>query len=382
MIIKKTFKFRLRPTKDQCDLLLQFAGSCRWIYNRGLNQRSTLWKEEKKSISLYDQNNELVALKKGSETSWLKDVHSQILQQSLRDLSLAFEHFFRRTKKGGAPGYPHFRCKGDRESFRYPQGVSVLGKKVFLPKIGFVKFRKSREVEGEIKQTTVLLEGGDAWYVCFSCEIEQPEVQLEVKDVLGIDLGLEHFATLASNLGIQEIKNPRFFKKDLFKLKYLSRQLSRKKKGSQNRLKAKIKLNKWHAKIRCKRADFLHKLSTTLVKSHDMIVVESLQVQSLLKKAPKYLARAISDAGWRSFLQMLAYKCVEQGKKLEAVGKYFPSTKQCFRCQKKNEVPLHIRKYSCSCGHLMHRDHNAALNLQAAGMTVLKACGATALAGR
>ena len=182
MIFKKTFKFRLSPNSAQLVLFAQFAGACRWIYNRGLAERTRLWKEEKKSVSLYTQNNELVALKKEEETAWLKDVHSQILQQSLGDLKSAYDHFFRRVKNQEVPGYPRFRCKGDNESFRYPQGVSVKDKKVYLPKVGWVRFRKSREIEGDIKQTTIIQEG-NTWNICFSCEIEKPDPVVEIKVV-------------------------------------------------------------------------------------------------------------------------------------------------------------------------------------------------------
>ena len=172
MIIRKTFKYCLRPNRETSEFFARFAGSCRWVYNRGLEQRKRAWEEEKRSITLYRQNNELTNLKKQEETSWLKEVHSQILQQSLSDLDKAYAAFFSRVKSGTqAPGYPRFRCKGDGDSFRYPQGVKVSEDRVFLPKIGWVRFRKSREVEGCIKQTTVIREG-DRWYVCFSCEID------------------------------------------------------------------------------------------------------------------------------------------------------------------------------------------------------------------
>jgi IS605 OrfB family transposase len=274
MIFTKTFKFRLRPNRKQESLCCQSAGGARWIFNRGLNQRNTLWEEEKRSISLFDQNNELVLLKNQEETSWLTIIHSQVLQQALHDLNEA------------------------------------------------------------------------------------------------IDVGLEHFATIATEEGIEEINSPRFLKKKLARIKYLSRRLSKKKLRSQNRLKAKQALNAEHARIKNQRKDWQHKLSTHLVKSHDKIVIESLAVKELLEKETKSRARAISDAGWRGFLQMLKYKCEERGKELLEVGRYFPSTKQCYKCKNRNEISLEQREYSCSCGHRVHRDHNAALNLRAAGMSV------------
>jgi putative transposase len=312
----------------------------------------------------------LVLLKNKEETSWLNDIHSQVLQQALHDLNAAFDHFFRRVKNKETPGYPHFRCKGENDSFRYPQGVQVKQDYVWLPKIGWVRFRKSREIEGKIKQTTVIKEG-EYWYVCFTCEIARHQKNsADSTDIIGIDVGLEHFATIATNEGIEEIKSPCFLKKRLAKIKFLSKSLSRKQKKSKNRLKAKQMLSAKHARIKNQRRDWQHKLSTQLVKSHDKIVVESLAVKELLEKEPRHRARGISDAGWRGFLQMLKYKCEEKGKQLLEVGRYFPSTKQCYKCKSKNEMPLNKREYSCSCGHQMHRDHNAALNLRAAGMSV------------
>lgn len=231
MIFTKTFKFRLRPNRKKTNLCAQFAGAGRWIYNRGLDQRNKLWEEEKRGISYFDQNNELVLLKNKEKTSWLKEIHSQVLQQALYDLNEAFGHFFRRVKNRETPGYPHFRCKGDHDSFRYPQGVKVKEDYVWLPKIGWVRFRKSREIEGEIKQTTVIGEG-KYWYVCFACDIEKhQEHSVEsAEDIVGIDVGLEHFATIAMETKIEEIKSPYFLNKRLSKIRYLSRRLSKKGK--------------------------------------------------------------------------------------------------------------------------------------------------------
>jgi putative transposase len=377
MIVKKTFRFCLLPTASQEETFFQFAGACRFIYNRGLSQKKEAWEKEKRSITLFDQNKELTELKQQEKTVWLKTIHSQVLQQSLEDLDKAYQHFFRRVKNKEVSGYPKFKCRGDKDSFRYPQGVKLENNRVFLPKIGWVRFRKSREVKGELKQTTVILEG-NKWYVCFSCEWEEASRSFTFfpSDVLRIDLGLEHFATLASREVLEEIANPRFLRQGLKHLRYLSRQLSKKLYRSKNWEKAKAKLQIFAAKVQRKRQDFLHKLSTRIVESQDVIVVESLKIKGLLMKVPKALARSISDAGWGKFLQMLKYKCEYAGKKLIEASAFFPSTQLCSRCQTKNSIDLSTREYRCNCGLVVHRDHNAALNLRAVGMTVLKACGA------
>ena len=224
MIIQKAFKFRLRPNGRTQNLCAQFAGACRWVYNRGLARRKELWEEEGKSLTLFDQNKEVTQLKRREETEWLQTIHSQALQQALGDLDQVYQNFFARVKRGEKPGYPHFRSKGSRDSFRYPQGVKIKDDWVFLPKIGWVRFRKSREIEGTLKQTTVILDGGK-WYVSFVCELERPSCpEIQPKTVLGIDLGLEHFAVMADERGITEIANPRFLRNELSHLRYLSPQ--------------------------------------------------------------------------------------------------------------------------------------------------------------
>lgn len=246
-----------------------------------------------------------------------------------------------------------------------------------MPKIGWVRFRKTREIKGKLNQTTIIKEG-NAWYVCFSCEWEEIDQIQKIKDarVVGIDVGLENFATIASNELFSEVASPRFLAKSLSHLRFLARQLSSKIKFSKNWVKAKTKLQAFHAKLRYRRQDFLHKLSTDLVKNHDVIAVESLKVKELLMNAPRSLARNISDAGWGQFLEMLKYKCTYTGKKLAEAAEFFPSTQLCSQCGCRNKIGLSTRQYSCGCGLVIHRDRNAALNLQAVGMTVLKACGA------
>lgn len=374
--MKKTFRFRLRPKPKQLSLFAQACGACRWIYNRALAKRKTVWEDEQRSISLYEQNKELTLLKRVSETAWLKEVHSQVLQQALHDLDGAYQHFFRRIKEKETPGYPKFRRKGDNDSFRYPQGVRVKDDWVYLPKIGQVRFRKSQEVEGVIKQTTVKFEAGH-WYVLFSCEVEVSEPQpIENPRSVGVDLGLKTFAVFAGDGGIEEISNPRFQKKALSRIRYLSRQLSKKIKFSKNRSRARRALSHCHHSIRNKRNDFLQKISTKLVKSHDKIVVESLKVKKLLMSSSVSMARSISDVGWRQFLQMVKYKCKHLGKVLIEVGQFFPSTQLCSRCGRRHPMALSDRTYNCQCGLSMDRDHNAALVLRAAGASVqsLRSC--------
>ena len=382
MIVRRAFKFRLNPNRGQYEKFGQFAGARRWIYNWGLELRQKTYSETKKTLSCFEQNNQLVFLKEQPMTKWLDTVHSQVLQQALKDLDQAYQHFFRRVKQGETPGHPKFRKRGVRDTFRYPQGVKVQESKVYLPKIGWVKFRKSREIQGDIKETTIVQEG-EHWYVCFSCEWEKSAPQpapIDEERAIGIDLGIKHFAVSASGTSNipQFISNLRIFNRLLSRLKILSRRLAKKAKGSRNRLKARLQLSKLHARIANVRKNFAQQLSTQIVKNHDIICVESLDISELLQKSARSLSRNIADAAWRYFLNCLKYKTEEFGKHLVEVGKYFPSTQICSSCLNRQKLDLTMREYHCpNCGLKIDRDLNSAISLKAAGMTVLTACGAT-----
>ena len=382
MILRKGFKYRLDPKGDQKQLFAQFSGASRFLYNRGLEQRKAAYENEGKSITYFEQNTELVSLKRQEGALWLKDIHSQVLQQSLKNLDTAFQNFFKNVKAGKKPGFPRFKCKGIRDSFRYPQGVRIKADRVYLPKIGWVDFRKSREIEGKIKQTTVLREG-EHWYVSFSTEQEVSDPKpfpIDEEKAIGIDMGLKHFATMASGRANNPtyISNPRFLLSHLPKLRLLARRLSKKVKFSKNWLKAKKQLAKLHARIKHCREDFAHKLSTSIVKSHDIICVEGLNIANLLEKGTKNLARSIADASWRLFLRCLQYKAKAQGKHFVETGQYFPSTQTCSCCGARKKMELSDREYRCSnCSIVIERDLNSAILEKAAGMSVLKACGVT-----
>jgi putative transposase len=374
MIKKRAFRYRLKPANSQREKFLQFAGARRWIFNRGLEQRQKAYLEGKK-LSYYEQNNELVHLKE--EFPWLNDIHSQVPQQSLKDLDLAYQHFFRRVKNKEKPGFPRFKKKGVKDSFRFPQGVRVEGSQAYLPKIGWVKFRKSREIEGTLKETTIIQEG-KAWMISFFCEIEASTplpAPIDENKAIGIDLGLTTFATTSSGKDniCQEIKKPQHFKKSLSKIKHHSKRLSKKAPKSNNRLKARLKLSKLHARVKNQRNDFTQKLSTEMVKNHDIFCIESLDISSLLTKNSRTMSRAIGDTGWRSFLHCLKYKAEEKGKHVVEAGKYFPSSQLCSSCLSQKEMPLKEREYVCLvCGLKIGRDYNSAIVLKAAGMSVLK----------
>ncbi len=379
MIIRKAFFYRLKPKKPQRTQLANFSGACRYIYNRGLEERKKAYEEKSKPLTYFEQNIELTKFKQEQKTSWLKEIHSQVLQQALKDLDQSFQHFFRRVKQKQTPGYPKFKCKGIRDSFRYPQGVKIQDDQAYLPKIGWIKFRKSRDIQGMLKQTTISRRG-EHWYISFSCEIETdtpPKIPILEEKAVGIDVGLIHYGVLASGKSnnCTIIPPPKFLKTLLPRMRVLSKRLSKKQKGSQNWKKAKRQLAKLHAKIRHARENFAHQLSTLIVKSHDIICVESLNIAELMQSK---LSRSIADAGWRQFLTYLKYKAHEKGKHFVEIGKYYPSSQLCSSCGHKQKIELKERKFCCQKCHLqIDRDYNSSIVIKAAGMSVLNACGAT-----
>lgn len=373
MIAAKTFRYRLEPNAAQRQLFARFAGCCRFMFNQGLAARKASYEAEGKTLSYADQCKMLPELKKAEETAWLGEVHSQVLQQALKDLDSAYQHFFRRVKNGESPGFPKFKKKGQKDAFRYPQGVKVEGGRVYLPKIGWVKYRDSRPAEGKILQATIKREG-EHWFVSLACEVELPDpapVAVTEDRAVGIDVGLKSFAVLSDGT---EIENPRFLRAALAKLKRAQRRLSRKAKRSNNWKRQVAKVVKLHIKVKNSRKDFAHKVSTAIVKNHDVIAVEDLNIKGMVKN--RHLSRAISDVGWGLFLDMLKYKAEWAGKHFVQIGRFEASSKTCSACGEKKPMPLSVRTYACGgCGTVIDRDWNASLNIRAAGLVVLNACG-------
>ncbi len=372
MVIQKTFSFRLDPSKNQCIQFAQYAGSARYIFNYGLSSIKKALEEKNKIPTYTDIANKLPRLKKATETAWLKTIHSQVLQQSLKDLDSGMKSFYRRLKAKQTPGFPRFKCKGIKDSFRFPQYIKCENSKVYLPKIGWVKYRNSRPLEGMIKQATVKRHGIH-WNIHIVCEIAQEisEKAIDSAKIVGIDVGLLNFAYLSNGIVIE---NPTFLKKDLRRLQHAQKKHSRKKRGSKNRKKSALKLNKLHERIANKRRDFLHKVSTDIVENQDVIIVEDLNIKGMVQN--RHLSRSLSDAGLGEFMFFLKYKTGWQGKKYVQIDRFVPTSKRCSSCENKQDMPLRIRRYKCNaCGINLDRDYNAALNIRAAGLAILKACG-------
>ena len=363
--IHKAFKFRLDTTPQQEQQFRQYAGSVRWVWNRMLEQRNQAFQAGIKFPSTHDQVKQLPALKRQEETTWLNTIHSQVLQDAVLDLDDAFERYFRKQC-----WYPKFKTKhGKRQSFTYPQGVKVEGDRVWLPKIGWVRFRKSCEVEGVIKRATISRKAS-GWYVALNCEVKLSKPAkgaVTAENSIGIDLGSIDLVTTSRG---EKIPNPRHYRKLERKLKREQRRLSRKKLGSNNRLKQKQKVGRLHEQIANRRKDCLHKISRRLVDENQAIFCEDLNVLGIAKR----MGKSVGDAGWSELVRQLKYKSEWAGKTVLQIGRYFPSSKKCSRCgYKHTELELAERTWVCpNCGRVHDRDVNGAVNLHREGLAHLK----------
>ena len=281
----------------------------------------------------------------------------------MKDLDRAFKAFFEKRAR-----FPRFKTrKKDQPRFRIPQRVKVEDSKVYVPKVGWVRIRQSQPIDCPIKGATFKRDADGHWYVSLTAEFEMPDVPLPPANperVVGIDLGLRHFAVLSD--GTPPIDPPQFYRKGLAKLRRAQRALSRKQKGSKNREKARKRLAKLHRKIANQRRDFHHKVARKLVNRYGTIVHEDLNVQALSRS---YVAKGIHDAGWAQFLAILAYKAEEAGRRVIKVDPKYTS-QDCPVCGHREKKPLWVRVYTCpQCGTLLHRDVAAAQNILAKAWT-------------
>jgi putative transposase len=362
----KTFVYKLRLTPEQAALLTETVETCRYLYNHALGERKAAYGERGESIGFVRQSASLPALKR--ESPYLPRVHSQVLQDVLHRVDRAFQAFFRRVKAGATPGYPRFKGRGWYDSFTYPQwgnGVKLGGGRLILSKIGALRLHTDRPLEGTPKTCTIVRKV-DGWYASIACEVVPSPLPPTGKAV-GVDVGLESFATLSNGA---QIANPRYYRAAERKLKQAQRRLSRRVKGSNRRRKARELLAKVHLRVKRARQDFAHKTARTLVTEYDQIAVEKLNIRGMVRNHP--LAKSISDVGWGLFLNILIAKAASAGRVVVEVNPAGTSQvcAQCGECVPKR---LAVRWHSCPyCGCELHRDHNAALN-------ILKRGGGTAV---
>lgn len=388
MQIKKAYKFRLKPSKTQCQQLQEIAGCCRFVWNKiyYLNQERLA---NKQGIIWYEESDFWSKLWKASdEYSFLKVAPAQCLQQKLMDLAKAYKDGF--DKSQPLKRLPKPKRRYYHNSFRFPQPsqVEINNRRIKLPKLGWIGFSKSRDIEGELRNVTVSQDSGH-WYISVQVEQTLPAVIHPSKSCIGLDLGIKKFAALST---LELIESPHAYKVLEKKLAKAQRKLAKKQRFSQNWKKQKAKIQKLHSKIAHVRRDFQHKLSTLLSKSHAMIVVEDLKISNMSKsakgtlddpgrnvKAKSGLNKSILDQGWGEFLRQLNYKLGWLGGFLLKVAPQYTS-QRCHRCghtERSNRPKQEI--FCCqACGFEMNADINAARNILAAGHVVL-ACGESGL---
>ena len=376
MLVHKAYRYELDPNNRQRTSLHEHAGVARFAYNWGLEQRIALFKEKhgnERLTNAIHQHKSLNALKR-TQFPWMYECSKCAPQEALRDLNRAFQYFYRGIKQGRRVGFPRFKRKGVKDSFRLTGTIKFKGRKIQLPRIGTIRIKEQKQsyYKGRILSVTVRRRA-DRWFVSVTVEEDISDPFLIRGPTVGVDLGIKTLATLSDGT---TFSNPQALGSRLEKLRKLSKSVSRKKKGSRNREKARLRLAKMYLKAFNIRQDTLHKLTTYLAKSHSRIVIEDLGVSGMMKN--QRLARAIADVGWYEFRRHLEYKCQWYGSRLHVVKRTFPSSKRCSGCgHKKKELSLSEREYECEeCGLKIDRDLNAALNLVTVSLPeTLTACG-------
>ena len=363
MLVRKSFQFSLRPTKKQQHFLQEQLDECRWLYNTFLEHR-ILAHELEIPLTKNNQSMLIPLLKKERES--LGIVHSQVLQNVVDRLDKAYKAFFRRCKAGEKPGFPRFRGMHRYNSFCFPQsGFSLVGGELKLSKLGNIRVKMHRPIEGEIKTCTLRRNASGDWLVSLSCEVElQPLPRKE--EAIGIDVGLETFATLSNG---KEIANPRFFRQGEKSLAKAQKKFSKLAKGTKERRKVGKVVSKIHERISNQRKDFCHKESKKIVDNYQYISIEELNIPKMVEGS--YLAKSIMDASWNQFHQFLTYKAAEAGRTLKSVNPAYTS-QDCYNCGHREAKKLSQRTHCClQCGYMATRDLNAAQNILALGLNGL-----------
>lgn len=384
----QAFKFQLRPGGQQEREMRRFAGACRFVFNRALALQNENHEAGNKYIPYGKMASWLVEWKNATEMQWLKDSPSQPLQQSLKDLERAYKNFFQKRA-----AFPRFKKRGQNDAFRYPQGVKLdqENSRIFLPKLGWMRYRNSRQVTGVVKNVTVSQSCGK-WYISIQTESEVSTPVHPSASMVGLDAGVAKLATLSDGTVFEPVNS---FQKNQKTLARLQRQLSRKVKFSNNWQKQKRKIQRLHSCIAKIRRDYLHKVTTTVSKNHAMIVIEDLKVSNMSKsaagtvsqpgrnvRAKSGLNRSILDQGWYEMRRQLEYKQLWRGGQVLAVPPAYTS-QRCACCgHTAKENRLSQSKFRCQvCGYTANADVNGARNILAAGHAVL-ACGEMVQSGR
>jgi putative transposase len=369
-VVRRPYRYRFYPSSEQADLLNRTFGSVRYVYNRALAERSRAWTHEQRRVTFADTCRMLTQWKAEPETAWLREVSVVALQQGLQHLQNAYVNFWGKRSK-----YPRFKSRHKsrasatftRSGFRYRDG------RIWLAKMGApLDIRWSRPLPEGAEPSTVAVsrDAAGRWHISILVE-EAVEPLPPAQSAVGIDAGITSLVTLSTG---EKITNPKHERRDRVRLAMAQRRLAKKQKGSANREKAKVRAAKAHARIADRRRDFLHKLSTRIIRENQTVIIEDLTVRNMLRNHS--LARAISDASWSEFRTMLEYKADWYGRTVIAIDRFYPSSKTCSACGViAVKMPLNIREWACaSCGTAHDRDVNAAKVILAAGLAVA-ACG-------
>lgn len=355
-------KVRLYPTDSQAQSLVVQFGCARWVWNEALALAGDLYRTTGMGLGYHSMSLRLPKLKQ--EYEWLRDADAQALQQSLQNLSRAFENFFQKRGR-----YPRFKTKHGRQSVHYPQRVKFEGAKMYLPKVGWVTCVVHREIVGRVKTVTVSRNACGQFHAAILTDNgeELPPVSKDGR-AIGIDVGLTHLVVTSDG---SKFENPRHLRKAENNLRRKQRKLARKKKGSNNREKARRLVARVHERVACARRDHLHKLSRRIVNENQVIAVEDLHVKGIMRN--HNLAKATADVGWGILIGFIGYKAIHAGKAFVKCGRWYPSSKTCSSCGAICErIPLAVRSWDCAhCSARHDRDINAAVNIRDEGLRIL-----------
>jgi putative transposase len=361
--VLKAYKYRIFPNDTQKEQLQKFFGVTRLVYNLGFETKTTAYAMSKKSISKYDLIKQLPLLRK--EYDYIKECPSQVLQHALINLDTAYQNFFK-----GQGSFPTFKNRYSKQSITFPQGffISFKDSTIRLPKLKDIKIDYHREFTGNSKRVTLSKTVTNKYFVSILVDTQTDEAKkktIKKNTSVGVDFGIKDLAICSDG---KVFENKKYFKQQQKRLRVEQRSLARKQKESINREKQKLKVALLHEKIRNQRTDYLHKISTSLVKNHDTIILEDLAVSNMIKNHK--LAKAIQDVGWRELRTMLEYKASWYGKNIITIGRFEPSSKICSSCgNHKKDLKLSDRMYNCDkCGMQLDRDLNASYNIKNFGL--------------
>ncbi|HLY23577.1 MAG TPA: transposase [bacterium] len=364
-LTRKGCRFRLDPTRRQLDGFIRIAGARRWVWNWALERRIRHFREHRSLLSYIALSNELTSLKRQPDTRWLQKADAQALQQAIRDLDRSFRAFFARRAR-----FPRFKSKKrDKLTFRIPQSIRVTNNRVYVPKVGWVRMRQSRPIEGRITSATFTRDVLGRWDVSLAVEVDFPDAPLPPVDAsatIGIDQGLSDFIVLPDG---NRVGAPRYYRKAERRLRRAQRHLSRCRPGSRHRELARRRVARIHQRIANQRRDFVHKITTHLVRSHHGVCIQKLSVSGLARTK---LAKSVLDAALGELHRQLAYKSNWYRRHFVVIDLWFPSTRLCGQCGALNDtLLLSDREWLCVCGATHDRDINAARNIRAEGLRLL-----------